>query len=181
MAPEHAKMDVSAEPQPDVAPSDQVDCFSQMVKLGQEEELPEMDTINERLATVEQRMGKSVREHLGFGLVSASAIKVVDGDIGEFNEDNKLHGRGMNNYYNGIIGIGYYKDGECATGNYLEIWSDGNFEVGECYLKDGKLCYRGTQYKTDGTTEEFDVWVILFIKLNNINRVVQVELLAAPI
>ena len=45
-APEHAKMVVVAKPQPVVAPSDQVDCLSQMIMLGQQQKLPGMKTIN---------------------------------------------------------------------------------------------------------------------------------------
>ena len=155
-APEHAKMDVVTEPQPDVASSDQVDCLSQMIMLGQQEKLPEMDTINEKLATLEERMGKSVRDHLGFGLVSASAIKVVDNLIGEFDEDNNLNGRGIFIHSDGTIVIGYFQDDVYVPGNFTRIYSWGEIRVGEIYLKDGEECCRETRYYEDGTTEEVD-------------------------
>ena len=131
-------MVIAAKPQPVVAPSGQVDCLSQMITLGQQQELPWMDTINEKLATLEQRMGKSVREHLGFGLVSASAIKVNDNDIGELNIDNKLHGKGIYIYSNGYIRIQYFNNGHDAIGKYIQIWDDGRFFLGEIYMKDGE-------------------------------------------
>ncbi len=38
-----------------------------------------------------------------------------------------------------------------STGNYIYILEDGEFRVGECYMKDGKKWSRGTEYYTDGT------------------------------
>ncbi len=76
--------------------------------------------------------------------------------FGEVNEDNDLHGRGIQIYWNGRIDIGYFKDGELSTGNYISIWSDGLFQVGEIYEKDGEKWRRGTQYDTDGTEIKYD-------------------------
>ncbi len=38
--------------------------------------------------------------------------------FGELNEDNELHGRGIEIYDNGVIFIAYYEDG-AMTGNYI--------------------------------------------------------------
>ncbi len=43
-----------------------------------------------------------------------------------------------------------------APGNYICIYSHGEFHVGECYLEDDRIRFRGTKYMTDGTTEEYD-------------------------
>ncbi len=77
--------------------------------------------------------------------------------FGEHNEANKVHGRGIRIFSDGTIRIGYYNNGERAPGtNYISIWGSGRLEVGECYLdEDGERCYRGTRYKTDGTSIEF--------------------------
>jgi hypothetical protein len=42
------------------------------------------------------------------------------------------------------------------TGNYIYIDSNGEFQVGEIYLKDGDKWERGTEYNTDGTEEKYD-------------------------
>ncbi len=53
----------------------------------------------------------------------------------------------MKNY--GVIHLGYFENGS-YTGNYIRIYSDGEFWVGERYLKDEKRGDRWTQYMTDG-------------------------------
>ena len=76
--------------------------------------------------------------------------------FGEHNEANELHGKGIEiNSFNGSIHIGYYNNGDDAPGNFIYIYYDGDVNVGEWYMKDGKKCYRGTEYRTDGTTKEF--------------------------
>ena len=52
-------------------------------------------------------------------------------DFGELNENNKLHGRGIYIHDDGEIWIGYYENGGYSTGNYINIFSDGVFLVGE--------------------------------------------------
>ncbi len=42
------------------------------------------------------------------------------------------------------------------TGNYITIYSDGEFIVGEWYRKDGRRGDRYTKYWTDGSEEKFD-------------------------
>ncbi len=59
--------------------------------------------------------------------------------FGEFNQDNDLHGRGIQIWNDGEIWIGYYEKGGLSTGNYIYIRYDGVFWVGEKYLKDGVL------------------------------------------
>ncbi len=68
-----------------------------------------------------------------------------DNAFGEINEDNVLHGRGIDINWTGIW-FGYFEDGELSTGNYILIWSDGEFEVGKVYIKDGERRVRGSQY-----------------------------------
>ena len=55
-----------------------------------------------------------------------------------------------------MICIGYFDDGELATGNCIGIGSDGEFEVVEVYIKDGETCTRGTRYWENGDVEKFD-------------------------
>ncbi len=51
--------------------------------------------------------------------------------------------------------IGCFENG-LSTGNYIVIYSDGEFRVGEIYFKDGKKRFRGTFYETNGKEEQFD-------------------------
>jgi len=57
-------------------------------------------------------------------------------------KNKKLHDRGIRIYSDGNIYIRYWNNGVVAPGNYLIIWPDGKFRVGECYLKNGKRCER---------------------------------------
>ncbi len=45
-----------------------------------------------------------------------------------------------------------------STGNYIYIFSDGEFRVGECYFKEGDKLNRGKRYYTDGTEKKYDAW-----------------------
>ena len=72
------------------------------------------------------------------------------------NSYNKLHGRGIRITPDGFIVIGYWNDGDGAPGNNLYIYSWGDVQVGEFYLKKGERWERGTQYNTNGTTEKYD-------------------------
>ncbi len=76
--------------------------------------------------------------------------------FGELNENNEAHGRSIKICDNGVIDIGYFEDGLGSTGNYITIYSDGRFRVGEVFMKDGRRWIRGTQYNTDGTENEFE-------------------------
>jgi hypothetical protein len=78
-------------------------------------------------------------------------------DFGEMNADNKFHGRGIVINSDGDIFIGYCKNGDWrAPGKFIWIFIGGEFEVGERYMKDGKLRDRVTLYKTDGTSKKYD-------------------------
>ncbi len=76
--------------------------------------------------------------------------------FGQFNESNRLHGKGILIWNRGDILIGYWKNGDLSTGNYIRIDSDGDFRVGEYYRKDGKRWNRGAWYKTNGSEEQYD-------------------------
>ncbi len=52
--------------------------------------------------------------------------------FGELNGNNDLHGRGIRIWYD-YNWIGYYKNGDYATGNFIHIYSFGEFRVGEYY------------------------------------------------
>ncbi len=76
--------------------------------------------------------------------------------FGEHNEENNLHGRGIIILPNCHIDIGFYNNSDYAPGNYIEIFSDGDVDVGEIYLKDGKRWNKCTRYFSDGKTKESD-------------------------
>ncbi len=79
-----------------------------------------------------------------------------DRQFGEVNEDNRLHGRGIDIWSSGAICIGYFENDLQSTGNYIVILNYGRFDVGEKYKKEGGRGNRGTQYNTDGTEEKYD-------------------------
>jgi hypothetical protein len=112
-----------------------------MIQIGHDQKLPVMSKFLSEIARVEQRAAISVRDYLGFGNHTQVGLKYlkVNGDdfIGEFNSDNKLHGRGIRIYRDGYIGIQYWNNGSLAPGNYIYIHGDGAFRVGEYYLKAG--------------------------------------------
>jgi hypothetical protein len=51
--------------------------------------------------------------------------------VGELNENNDLHGRGIYLYFNAEITIGYWLKGGLSIGHYIDISSDGMFSVAE--------------------------------------------------
>ena len=58
---------------------------------------------------------------------------------------------------NGHIKVAYFCDGRQAPGNYIRIWSDGMFEVGEmCLNVLGETLIKGIQYNTDGTSRPIE-------------------------
>jgi hypothetical protein len=67
--------------------------------------------------------------------------------FGELDENNYMHGRGIELRKNGDILIGFFENGGWSTGHYICIYSDGRFLVGEKYLKDDVKWDRGTEYK----------------------------------
>jgi len=74
----------------------------------------------------------------GFLSISGNYTKTADCiEFGERNEANNLHGKGIIISSFGTIYICYWNNGRFAPGNYLYIESDGDFSVGEYYMKDG--------------------------------------------
>ena len=133
-----------------------------MIQIGHDQKLPIMSRFLSEIARLEQRAGISVRDYIGFGNHTQVGLKYLKDNgidcIGEFDSDNNLHGKGIAINSDGRIMIQYWNNGGDAPGtNYIEIWPNSTmFKVGECYMKDGYRCYRGTQYNTDGTSRKFD-------------------------
>ncbi len=75
----------------------------------------------------------------------------LDDGFGEVDENNKLHGRGIQIWSDGPILIGLWENGVRSTGNCIYIRSSGHFRVGETYIKDELRWMRCTEYRTDGT------------------------------
>ncbi len=75
-----------------------------------------------------------------------------------YGELNRIgpHGKGIKIFKDGHIYIQYWNNEEPAPGNYIRIFSDGEFKVGEFYLKDGEMHRRGALYCLDCTATEFD-------------------------
>ena len=94
---------IAAQPKPNqsVIPGDENDCFNQMLKLvAQEAKLPEFKWLQDSLAIVEQRTGKSVRDHVGFGKIQPGELKFFRRTahsiiVGELHMSNNIHGRGI--------------------------------------------------------------------------------------
>ncbi len=142
-----------------------------MLKLATEPKLPEEEKAKLAQDTLSQICGPSGNDFFKWGTelkgYGDRYVKYSDkkeehgfneGDkfFGEWSkETNKPHGRGIYIASIGDIFIGYYNNGD-APGRYITIHSDGDVDVGEYYLKNGERWARGTQYYTDGTTEEFD-------------------------
>jgi hypothetical protein len=76
--------------------------------------------------------------------------------VGELNQYNELHGRGIEIYDCGTITIGFFENGKLSTGNYIRIYRNGKFKVGEKCIEDGVKMNRGTVYRTDGTESQYD-------------------------
>ena len=74
---------------------------------------------------------------------------------GEVNAGGKRHGRGIDIQNDGQIIVGYWENGQFSTGNFIGIFIDGSFNVGEIYMNAGEKEERGTRYKTDGSTEKY--------------------------
>jgi len=119
------------------------DMLRKLIKFGVDNNSKkEMTRINDTIDMLKQHHGISVRDHLGFGNAATQQLKFhtyKNGNkvFGELNSDNYLHGKGIRIFFFGDIEIGYWDNSECAPGNYLTICSDGEFRVGEVYLKDG--------------------------------------------
>jgi hypothetical protein len=112
-----------------------------------DQKIPEAERIKELIPTVEKRTNIVVNDFLGKHPLT-SPIKTItyydNNYYGEVNAVGKEHGRGIYKFDDGNIVIGYFKNGLRSTGNYIVIHSDGEFRVGESYLKDGEEWRRGT-------------------------------------
>ena len=86
-------------------------------------------------------------------VVVARGGSVTFGEHDDF--DNSLHGRGIEIYPSGFIDIGYWDNGWRAPGKYIKIFSDGDVDVGEVNMNDGRMCTRGTRYLPDGRVNKF--------------------------
>jgi hypothetical protein len=110
-------------------------------------------------STVEKRAKFSMNDYLGGGALHTPLQTITylySKSYGEVNADGKEHGRGIGLFDDNTIQIGYYENGGFTTGNYIWIDSDGDFQVGERYMKDGKRLRRGTGYYTNGDEEQYD-------------------------
>ncbi len=81
-----------------------------MFLVAQEVELPELQKLQDRLAIVEKRIGKSVGDYVGFGKILPGNLEVFKSEgclrIGELNEMSVyLRGRGIRIFPCGDITI----------------------------------------------------------------------------
>ncbi len=130
-----------------------------MLQYLTDQKIPELAMVKERIATLEKRAHIKAKEHLDFGALHTplqTNTYYWGKYYGEVNADGKEYGRSIIIYDNGYIMIGYFENGWSSTGNYIHIYSDGGFQVGDMYLTDGEIWNRGTSYKTDGTEKKYD-------------------------
>ncbi len=126
-----------------------------------DQEIPDLEQIKDRIANLEKRAQIRFKEHLGFGALHTT-LKTKKTSCtyyhGEINESGEEHGRGIyiDTHDAVFIYIAYFENGGLSTGNFIEIDPRGEFAVGERYLKDGEIWRRGTDYKKDGTEEQYD-------------------------
>lgn len=52
--------------------------------------------------------------------------------IGEHNSNDEPFGKGLKIFPHGVT-IGFWNNEGLAVGNYIRIYPDGDFDVGECY------------------------------------------------
>ena len=108
----------------------------------------------EEVGDINERLNLTSGDQDWLSLRPSGARYFKDDNFGELNEENNLHGRGIDT--DGGIYIQHWNNGDYAPGNYIHIYSsDGDFRVGERYLKDGRMHRRCTRNKTDGTIDKF--------------------------
>ena len=130
-----------------------------MIQIVRDQKYKSLQTLLDGIASVERRANIKVCDYMNFGNDSNANIQFWiddDGDcyIGERNGNNKIQGKGICIYSDGTIRIGYFDNGGFALGNYLNIFSDGSFTVGEKYMLNGKKKTQCTQYDTDGRSRQ---------------------------
>ncbi len=134
--------------------------MQQLLQYLTDQKIPEVARIKEFIPTIEKRAKISVSDHLGKQPLTSPLQTKTDSNYkyyGELNADGKEHGRGIFIYDWGEIEIGYYENSEWSTGtNYIYIYDDGVFLVGERYMREGRRRDRRTVYKTDGKEEKYD-------------------------
>ncbi len=79
--------------------------------------------------------------------------------FGEWSHDTKLpHGKGIQIRQDGSIRLANYSNGEMSEGRFVTIYKSGWISVGETTKdQDGKLRWKGFQYRNDGSCEEFSL------------------------
>jgi hypothetical protein len=97
-----------------------------------------LDKIIPAIDTLEKRMGKSVREHLGFGDIEnhrqiQSRTEEYFGELESPPLSIELCGRGILCLPT-VITIGYFANGDFAPGKNVSIRNDGCFSVAEIYF-----------------------------------------------
>ncbi len=126
------------------------------------QQIQDAEKLKARLAAVEQRTKISLNEYLGKQPLTSPLQTLTKKDYkyyGEVNGSGKPHGRGIEINNDGDIWIGYWQNGSDDTGNYIRIYDDGDFDVGECYMRDGVRWVRGTTYYTVGGKFKYDkIW-----------------------
>ncbi len=96
---------------------------------------------------------------MNFGSASLKYRETKHGgiEIGEFNAENKPHGRNITISAWGNISMNYKQNGGNAPGNDVSINAQGDIYVDQVFLKDGQITMKGIEYKNDGTCEEFEL------------------------
>ncbi len=117
-------------------------------------------------------MSSKVNDHLGFAMILKSQVdlfvKYSDKPeefgwpagykyLGKWSkETQRPQGSGICISSTGDIRIGYFNNGVPAPGTYITFGNGGDTRVGDCYVKNGNCRVRGTEYKANGTTVNYD-------------------------
>ena len=132
------------------------DLFAKMLLIGKRKNIPLMPKLLQDIAMVERIAGIRVNEFIGFGNDESAKLEYFWADsyslIGELNERNNLHGRGIEIYKSGNFYIRYFKNGCQTIGNYIHIYNGGIVNVGELFMYEDEQRYRYTEYRPDGST-----------------------------
>ena len=98
-----------------------------------------------RVGDINKRLNLTHYNKDWLSLRPSGARYFIDNYFGELNEKNIPHGRGIYIFPSGRIRIQYFNNGRYVPGtNFIDIRHGGDVDVGECYLKDGKMLDRGT-------------------------------------
>ena len=133
--------------------------LTQLLQYLIDQEIPEVARIYDLIPTVEMRAKISLNKYLGKPILTPLQSKTYSNGskyYGELNENDKPHGRGIRILNDGYIHIGYFEKDMESTGNYITIYSDCRFEVGEFYFKDRVKWERGKCYFGAGTVRQYD-------------------------